>query len=170
MLFEIKRRSPLEVLAACAAPFVGDGTAMAMATLLEMSGGVSVSPSPTPRSVVAEYLLSSCEGIFRQNPPIRPKRSRAASPAHQGRKVPRFTQQIGVGADAGSEECGVCGGSTVDCDDEVLLCDGCEVEVHLTCTGLSSIPEGDWMCRTCTTSHTPLGRQGAGSNGSTTAS
>jgi len=33
--------------------------------------------------------------------------------------------------------------------DEVLLCDGCDSEVHLACAGLSRVPLGDWFCRVC---------------------
>jgi len=31
----------------------------------------------------------------------------------------------------------------------VLLCEGCEDEVHLACRALAAVPDGDWFCRTC---------------------
>ena len=31
----------------------------------------------------------------------------------------------------------------------VLLCVGCEDEVHLACLGLAAVPDGDWFCRAC---------------------
>jgi len=31
----------------------------------------------------------------------------------------------------------------------VLLCEGCEDEVHLACRGLAAVPDADWFCRTC---------------------
>ena len=31
----------------------------------------------------------------------------------------------------------------------VLLCVGCEDEVHLACRGLAAVPDGDWFCRAC---------------------
>ena len=31
----------------------------------------------------------------------------------------------------------------------MLLCEGCEDEVHLACRGLAAVPDGDWFCRTC---------------------
>jgi len=31
----------------------------------------------------------------------------------------------------------------------VLLCVGCEDEVHLACLGLATVPDGDWFCRAC---------------------
>ena len=30
----------------------------------------------------------------------------------------------------------------------VLLCEGCEGEVHLACRALAAVPDGDWFCRT----------------------
>ena len=29
----------------------------------------------------------------------------------------------------------------------VLLCEGCEDEVHLACRALAAVPDGDWFCR-----------------------
>jgi len=31
----------------------------------------------------------------------------------------------------------------------VLLCVGCEDEVHLACLVLAAVPDGDWLCRAC---------------------
>ena len=31
----------------------------------------------------------------------------------------------------------------------MLLCDGCDGEVHLRCAGLERVPEGDWLCAAC---------------------
>ena len=31
----------------------------------------------------------------------------------------------------------------------MLLCEGCEDELHLACRGLAALPGGDWFCRTC---------------------
>ena len=49
--------------------------------------------------------------------------------------------------------CGVCGGSTLREDGtpcpDTLLCDDCEGEVHLGCSGLEAIPEGDYFCAAC---------------------
>lgn len=50
--------------------------------------------------------------------------------------------------------CQVCKGSTFedDCpnsEDCVLLCDGCNVEAHLHCVALASVPSGDWYCDSC---------------------
>ena len=31
----------------------------------------------------------------------------------------------------------------------MLLCDGCDLEMHMSCAGLTTVPEGDWLCATC---------------------
>ena len=33
--------------------------------------------------------------------------------------------------------------------DEILLCDGCDLEIHMSCAGLTSLPSGDWLCDGC---------------------
>lgn len=48
--------------------------------------------------------------------------------------------------------CYLCKGSTFeeDCeDDNVLLCDGCNVEAHLSCLELEMIPKKEWYCEYC---------------------
>ena len=49
--------------------------------------------------------------------------------------------------------CDVCGESTLTDAGapmaSVLICDGCEAETHLRCSGLKAVPEADWRCRHC---------------------
>ena len=33
--------------------------------------------------------------------------------------------------------------------DQILLCDGCDLEIHTSCAGFNMLPEGDWLCRNC---------------------
>ena len=33
--------------------------------------------------------------------------------------------------------------------DEILLCDGCDLEIHVSCAGLTTVPLGDWLCAKC---------------------
>jgi hypothetical protein len=51
--------------------------------------------------------------------------------------------------------CLVCSCSTAGCDGAVLICEGCEGEAHLACTGEQEVPSGDWFCHACdgTSSH-----------------
>ena len=34
----------------------------------------------------------------------------------------------------------------------VLLCEGCDAEAHLRCTGMAEVPKGNWFCSRCTES------------------
>lgn len=38
-----------------------------------------------------------------------------------------------------------------DEDDPVLICEGCDVNVHMSCYGLAgrAVPKGDWFCELC---------------------
>jgi len=60
----------------------------------------------------------------------------------------------GIEEDEG--QCAVCctrtfaAGGAVE-SDPVLLCDGCDAEVHLRCAeGITEVPEGEWYCTLCT--------------------
>ena len=33
--------------------------------------------------------------------------------------------------------------------DCIVMCDGCDVQVHLSCYGLTEVPEGEWFCQGC---------------------
>ena len=46
-------------------------------------------------------------------------------------------------------KCVVCGSG--ECDDELLLCDGCDVSYHMFCLEppLNSLPPGEWRCPRC---------------------
>ena len=45
--------------------------------------------------------------------------------------------------------CDVCGDDASYEDNAIVLCDGCDVAVHVSCYGIRSIPEGDWFCDPC---------------------
>ena len=50
------------------------------------------------------------------------------------------------------DACHVCGEGAPDHwreDDEIIFCDGCGVQVHLSCYGLTKVPEGEWRCVGC---------------------
>ena len=49
------------------------------------------------------------------------------------------------------EYCGVCFDGESYEEDPIIFCEGCNVAVHLACYGLRKVPEGDWMCRACST-------------------
>lgn len=48
--------------------------------------------------------------------------------------------------------CHVCGEGVPDWwhpADEIVFCDGCDIQVHMSCYGLNKLPEGEWFCRGC---------------------
>jgi len=51
--------------------------------------------------------------------------------------------------------CNVCFALDGEDGNEMIFCDACDVCVHQACYGVQSIPEGDWLCRTCATGVTP---------------
>ena len=51
-----------------------------------------------------------------------------------------------------ADACHVCGEGASDRwgeDDEIVFCDGCDVQVHLSCYGLKNVPKGKWLCQGC---------------------
>ncbi|CAB3403445.1 unnamed protein product [Caenorhabditis bovis] len=48
------------------------------------------------------------------------------------------------------EDCDICRIAECDVDDEMVFCDGCNVCVHMSCYGLTTLPEGEWLCLKCT--------------------
>ena len=50
------------------------------------------------------------------------------------------------------DACHVCNEPLMDyCDinDQILICDGCDVQVHKSCYGVEKIPDGEWLCAGC---------------------
>jgi len=50
---------------------------------------------------------------------------------------------------AQGDTCGVCGGGTLECETPVLICECCEGEAHLSCSGLGQVPPDSWYCQVC---------------------
>ena len=36
-----------------------------------------------------------------------------------------------------------------DDTEEMLMCDGCDIAIHVSCAGLLMVPDGDWLCGAC---------------------
>ena len=50
---------------------------------------------------------------------------------------------------SGPDYCHVCGGGVSEEGNTILLCDGCDVAVHQSCYAVRTVPEGSWLCATC---------------------
>ena len=93
---------------------------------------------------------------LRDGSPFRTKDYELAVPAARKKtKTRRLVELVEKGQTyADDESCAYCGGSTCLSDprcDEVLICDGCEAQVHLRCAALAAVPEEDWFCHQCST-------------------
>ncbi|KAL2135964.1 hypothetical protein VTI74DRAFT_6013 [Chaetomium olivicolor] len=51
--------------------------------------------------------------------------------------------------DEDDEVCALCSKPDSEPPNEIVFCDNCDMAVHQECYGLSEIPEGDWICRSC---------------------
>ncbi|KAI4503528.1 hypothetical protein M0802_000931 [Mischocyttarus mexicanus] len=51
--------------------------------------------------------------------------------------------------------CDVCRSPDSEEGNEMVFCDCCNICVHQACYGITSIPEGSWLCRTCSLSQRP---------------
>ncbi|XP_034952499.1 PHD finger protein rhinoceros [Chelonus insularis] len=51
--------------------------------------------------------------------------------------------------------CDVCRSPDSEEGNEMVFCDFCNICVHQACYGITSIPDGSWLCRTCSLSQRP---------------
>lgn len=47
------------------------------------------------------------------------------------------------------EVCAICSKPDSKAPNEIVFCDNCDMAVHQLCYGLAEVPEGDWICRSC---------------------
>jgi len=67
----------------------------------------------------------------------------------KGAKVEEIFEKI-ESKIANEDVCAVCCEPDGDEDDQIILCDGCDVAVHQICYGVSVVPQGSWFCDKCT--------------------
>ena len=58
-------------------------------------------------------------------------------------------------AETDDEVCAVCSRPDSDRGNEIVLCDNCDLGFHQKCCGLAAIPEGDWICPSCSQDEAP---------------
>lgn len=57
--------------------------------------------------------------------------------------------QEGEDEEEDEEVCSICRKPDSKPPNEIIFCDGCDMAVHQKCYNVPNIPEGDWLCRTC---------------------
>ena len=90
----------------------------------------------------------------------------AASPVSKKRKI---TSPLGPDPEAAvlttvispqeeeaeDEVCHVCAGGDFEDSNKIVFCDNCDVAVHQYCYGISTVPEGQWLCVLCQVAGSP---------------
>lgn len=77
------------------------------------------------------------------------------SSKRKGRGLTSSTSSIGddgsqdTGADEESARCAICDDSDYDDQNMIVFCDRCELAVHQLCYGVPQLPDGPWVCRSC---------------------
>jgi origin recognition complex subunit 4 len=57
--------------------------------------------------------------------------------------------QVGGDEEEDEEVCSICKKPDSKWPNEIIFCDGCDMAVHQKCYNVPTIPEGDWLCRSC---------------------
>lgn len=60
----------------------------------------------------------------------------------------RTQEKLGIQYDD-EVACDVCGELDASRDNELVFCDYCNVCVHQFCYGVTTVPEGPWLCAPC---------------------
>ncbi|KAJ1333444.1 origin recognition complex subunit 4 [Microdochium nivale] len=124
----------------------------------------------TPRKTVAfdSNASSAQEEIFFADLPIKTKSaSKQPTAARQPRKIPTkkettsisdhststktdtrvVEERLDIGGD--DEVCVICSKPDSEPPNEILFCENCDLGYHQKCHNVPVIPEGEWICRTC---------------------
>ena len=104
----------------------------------------SISSLPTPQSTDIPPSPTNLAASSSSARPPTATASEAAS-SHSIRRLPAF------------DDCCICFNGDSEDNDPILFCDGpnCTAVVHQSCYGILSIPEGDWLCESCTLKANP---------------
>ncbi|KAG1659752.1 Protein Jade-3 [Nymphon striatum] len=64
--------------------------------------------------------------------------------------------ELGLGIEYDEDViCDVCRSPDSEDGNEMVFCDSCDICVHQACYGITLIPSGSWMCKTCTLGYKP---------------
>ena len=122
-------------------------------------GRPSRSPKSSPSTTTRVYdILTKEDGETQDDEAVKARRgsacagSRRRAKRHAPRGGPEG-QRATLWAAAEHDLCHICGEADPDFwnieNDCIVMCDGCDVQVHLSCYGLSEVPEGEWFCQGC---------------------
>ena len=108
-------------------------------------------PSGTAKKTTARHANANANASAPSPPPASPPRP--PRPRMDLVGDPAARERAALWKRASSlDACHVCGEGAPDHwreDDEIIFCDGCDVQVHLSCYGLTKVPEGEWRCVGC---------------------
>ncbi|KAG6096223.1 hypothetical protein E4U30_001673 [Claviceps sp. LM220 group G6] len=82
------------------------------------------------------------EVFFEDLPKIPSAKKRAA-------KTPRLTKAQKEQQKYDEIVCEICSKPDSEAPNEIILCDNCDFAVHQRCYDIAEIPEGDWLCKSC---------------------
>ena len=87
------------------------------------------------------------------------KNKKKGTPPHQLRDAKKIKEAPAPASEyiqkvvwSSADACHVCNEQLMDywdVNDQILLCDGCDVQVHKSCYGIEKIPDGEWLCAGC---------------------
>eukprot|EP00919_Chromeraceae_sp_WS-2016_P008827 GHVR01020708.1.p1 GENE.GHVR01020708.1~~GHVR01020708.1.p1 ORF type:complete len:307 (+),score=48.46 GHVR01020708.1:82-1002(+) len=63
--------------------------------------------------------------------------------------IGRYLDDVLIDMDDDGIRCDICYTYDQSNDDQILMCDGCDVAVHQCCYNVKEVPQGDWYCRYC---------------------
>ncbi|RGP66857.1 origin recognition complex subunit 4 [Fusarium longipes] len=115
---------------------------------LSTTNGSLSMPKPTPKSI-----LTPKKG----RPRGRPKNVTFGSGREQNGEVffedlpsKAKTPHKSASSEADEIVCAMCLKPHSQAPNQIILCDMCDFAVHQECYGVPDIPEGDWLCKSCT--------------------
>lgn len=95
-----------------------------------------------PRKNVTFHRALDGEVFFEDLPKIPSAKKRAA-------KTPRLTKAQKEQKKYDEIVCEICSKPDSEAPNEIILCDNCDFAVHQRCYDIAEIPEGDWLCKSC---------------------
>lgn len=95
-----------------------------------------------PRKNVTFHQGLDGEVFFEDLPKIPSAKKRAA-------KTPRLTKAQKEQEKYDEIVCEICSKPDSEAPNEIILCDNCDFAVHQRCYDIAEIPEGDWLCKSC---------------------